>query len=192
VNALQRCVPFAVLAALAACGGDAASNTSAANAPSVSPTPFANGTPILVHSTRTGSKYVYVTEQRKNRKVYVLRADEQRAEYFGEGSARSEFTNPHVTFYDEKGRTLVADSPTGTAIEKDKSVIMSGGVHAHTQDGKQLTCDTLRYNDATQRLYGDGNVVITSPNGEELRGDHLDADLRLSELHVTGTPGAGP
>ena len=130
-----------------------------------------------------------MTEQKHNRKVYVLRADEQRAEYFGEGSGRSDFIDPHVIFYDAPGRTLTADAPAGTVLEHDKTVIMTGGVRARTSDGKTLTCDTLHYNDATGRLLGDGNVVLTSPLGEQLRGQHLDADVRLSKLVMTGAAG---
>jgi lipopolysaccharide assembly outer membrane protein LptD (OstA) len=67
---------------------------------------------------------------------------------------------------------------------------MTGGVRARTSDGKTLTCDTLRYNDATGRLLGEGNVVLTSPLGEQLRGQRLDADVRLSKLVMTGASGA--
>ena len=147
----------------------------------------ASATPLEMRSVRVGSKYIYVTEQKKNRKIYSLRADEQRAQYFGENTGRSEFKNPHVTFYDRNGRSLIADAPTGTVFEREKSVVMSGGVRAHTADGKTLTCRTLRYNDATEKLHGEGDVVLTSPDGEQLRGEELDADLRLSQLHVTGS-----
>ena len=127
-----------------------------------------------------------MTEQKRNRKVYVLRADEQRAEYFGTDTGRSDFTNPHITFFGQGGHTMVADAPRGTVIEREKSVELSGGVHARTEDGKTLSCDTLRYNDATEMLHGEGNCVVDTPAGEELRGERLDADLHLSTMHMTG------
>jgi LPS export ABC transporter protein LptC len=178
---------FAALGALAACGR--AGDATAPPSPSPVPTAIA-ATPLDFHSKRVGSKYIYVTEQKHNRRIYILRADEQRAEYFGENTGRSDFTNPHVIFYDVQGRTLTADAPAGTVFERDKTVVMSGGVHARTSDVKTLTCDTLHYNDVTGRLLGIGNVVLTSPLGEQLRGERLDADVRLSKLVMTGAAGA--
>jgi LPS export ABC transporter protein LptC len=176
----------AALASLAACGGTGGQSAP----PSPSPVATVAVTPLDLYSKRVGSKYIYVTEQKHNRRIYKLRADEQRAEYFGENTGRSDFTNPHVIFYDVQGRTLTADAPAGTVFERDKTVVMSGGVHARTSDGKTLTCDTLHYNDVTGRLLGIGNVVLTSPLGEQLRGERLDADVRLSKLVMTGAAGA--
>ena len=48
-----------------------------------------------------------------------------------------------------------------------------------------LTCDNLRYDANRERLYGEGHVVLTSPNGLQLRGDHLDGDVRLHDVRVT-------
>jgi LPS export ABC transporter protein LptC len=175
----------------AGCGGKGP-GPAPAPSPSASPSPAATPTflPIKLRSTSSGSKYIYLTKQKNNRKVYVLRADSQTGEYFGQDTGRSDFTNPHVTFFDPEGRMMVADAPRGTVLEKDKSVVMSGGVHARTQNGMTLTCDTLRYYDETQMMHGEGNVVLTSPEGEQLRGEEIDADIRLSTVHVSGGPGA--
>jgi LPS export ABC transporter protein LptC len=179
----------ALFALLVACTRTPASGPQTSPS-SVTPPAASSATPLYVRSNAVGSKYIYVTEQKRSRKVYVLRADEQRAEYFGTGTGRSDFTNPHVIFYDAPGRTLTADAPAGTVFERDKTVLMTGGVRARTSDGKTLTCDTLHYNDATGRLLGEGNVVLTSPLGEQLRGQRLDADVRLSKLVMTGASGA--
>jgi LPS export ABC transporter protein LptC len=145
--------------------------------------------PIRVNSERIGSKYIYVTKQKGNRKLYVLRADSESGEYLGAGTGRSDFVQPHITFFDGRGRQLVADAPAGTVIERDKSVVMRGGVTAHAQNGMTLSSDTMRYDDATETIHGDGHVVVTMRGGERLSGQRIDADLRLSDLHVAGEPG---
>jgi LPS export ABC transporter protein LptC len=177
----------AFLILLTGCGGK---GPESAPSPSPSPAPTRTFLPIKLRSTSVGSKYIYLTKQKNNRKVYVLRADSQTGEYFGQNTGRSDFTHPHVTFFDAQGRTMVADAPRGTVLEKDKSVVMSGGVRARTQAGMTLSCDTLHYNDETQMMHGEGNVVLTSPEGEQLRGERIDADLHLSTVHVSGGPGA--
>jgi LPS export ABC transporter protein LptC len=189
-------VALCVLAlVMAGCGGrgpQPAASPAAASPVAASPAPTRTFSPITLRSNKVGSKYIYLTKQKNNRRVYTLRADAERGEYFGQDTGRSDFTNPHVTFYDVNGKTIVADAPRGTVLEKDKNVLMSGGVKARTDSGMTLSCDTLRYNDVTQKLHGEGNVVLRSPDGEELRGDRLDADVRLSNVHVTGTPGGPP
>jgi LPS export ABC transporter protein LptC len=180
---------FAAALLCAACSGHAAAPQAT---PAASNAPFApravSPPPIRMRSQRIGSQYIHFTAQKKNRKVYVVRADDQRGEYLGQGTGRIDFTNPHVVFYQTDGRTVVADAPLGTVIERDKTMLMSGGVHARTQDGKTLSCDRLNYDDATQMLHGEGNVVITAPGGEELQGERVDADLQFSTVHVTGEP----
>jgi LPS export ABC transporter protein LptC len=179
----------ALLLLFAGCGGK---GPEAAPSPSPSPSPAGTPTfePIKLRSKSVGSKYIYLTKQKNNRKVYTLRADSQTGEYFGQDTGRSDFTNPHVTFFDTQGRTMVADAPRGTVLEKDKSVVMSGGVRARTESGMTLNCDTLRYNDQTQLVHGEGNCLLTSPDGEQLRGQRIDADVHLSTVHVSGGPAA--
>jgi LPS export ABC transporter protein LptC len=180
----------------AGCGGrsgpSSGASPGAAGAPSPSgsgsATPGHRGAPIKIHSKRIGSKYIYLTEQKRNRVVYVLRADSNTSIRLAEGAGHSEFERPHVIFYGSGKRSLVADSPLATVEERDKSVLMSGGVHTRTDRGMTLASDTLRYDDATERLLGEGHVVVTTPQGEELRGDHLDYDMRTTEMHVTAGP----
>jgi LPS export ABC transporter protein LptC len=181
----------AALALLAAVTGCSGRSGPAATPPPASPAASAaarQAKPVPIHlsSHRVGSKYIYLREQKKNRLVYVLRADSNTSIRLAEGAGRSEFQNPHVTFYNGP-RTIVADAPLATAEERDRSVLMSGGVHAITDKGMTLTSDTMRYDDAAERLHGEGNVVVTTPQGEELRGDTLDYDLRTTEMHVTGS-----
>jgi len=165
--------------------GHAGGGASPAPGPSGSVRNVPTAPPIRVVNKRVGSKYIYLTEQKRNRVVYVLRADSNTSIRLAEGAGRSDFVRPHVTFYNG-GRTIVADAPRGTVEERDRSVLMSGGVHARTEKGMTLSSDTLSYDDANERLHGEGNVVVTTPQGEQLRGDVLDYDMRTTEMHVSG------
>jgi LPS export ABC transporter protein LptC len=186
-----RAAALACAAALGAgCAGNSspqagASATAAASAPTATNTDLER-TPIKFEAPRTGDKYIYLTKQRQNRKLYVLRADAEKGRYFGEDSGQSTFVNPHVTFFQSDGKQLVADAPAGLVVEKAKTVQMSGGVHARSQDGVTLTSDSLRYDDATETVRAIGNVVMDSPQGSELRGSTLDWNMTTGEINVTG------
>jgi LPS export ABC transporter protein LptC len=185
--------PILALCALAAlesaCGGrverptpspsPAASAAAATNGPS-------NQAPITFVAPRTGDKYIYLTKQQRNRKVYVLRADAEKGQYFGENTGRSSFVNPHITFYGSEGKQVVADAPYGLVIEGAKTVQMTGGAHARSQDGVTLKSDEMLYNDTLQTIHAQGNVVMDSPQGSELRGASLDWNLTTGAVDVTG------
>ncbi len=160
--------------------------------PSASPPPGPTASPVkvTVSGRKVGSQYVVGTEMKGNRKVYVLRADSESGQYFGGDTGSSDFVNPHVTFFGKHGQRLIADAPFGTAVAKEKSLRMRGGVHARTADGKTLTSDTLRYADPNETVYGDGNVVLTSPSGDRLEGEHLVWNLRTGHIDVTGSGAA--
>lgn len=149
---------------------------------SATPTAF----PIGFNANRVGSKYVYFTKQKQNRKVYVLRADSENGQYMGQNTGRTTFVNPHVIFYGQAGKRLVADAPTGTVVERDKTVRMTGGVRATSADGLTLRSDTLRYDDQNDTVHGEGNVVVTTPQGEQLQGETLDWNLRDGAIAVNG------
>ncbi len=167
-------------------GAGASTRATATASATPAPAPTATIVPVTLRSKKVGSHYIYLTKQKDNRKVYVLRADSETGQYFGDNTGRSDFVRPHVTFYAKDGSRIVADAPAGTLVEKDKTVNMSGGVHARTEDGKTLASDTMRYNDLTETLYGDGNVVVTTAQGERLEGNALVWNLRDGMLDVTG------
>jgi LPS export ABC transporter protein LptC len=182
----------ALTVVMAGCGGTANSTATAtpasSPAPTTSPARFvATAPPINFEGNRVGSRYVYATKQKGGREVYVLRADSVEAVYNGAATARSAFTNPHVVFYGDHGKRLLADAPAGTVAEKDKTVVMSGGVHAKTNDGMTLASDTLQYDDESQIVHGTGHVVVRFPEGEELRGDTVTWNLRDGHIGVAGT-----
>jgi LPS export ABC transporter protein LptC len=182
---------FAALLA-AGCSGEKPQEAAVSPAPTLpsaaAAAPSPSGVPIVLHAQKVGSRYIYLTKQKGNRLVYVLRADSETGRYFGANTGRSEFVRPHIIFYGADGKRLTADAPEGTVIERDKAVRMSGGVTAVDQNGMTLTSDSLRYDDPTELLHGQGNVVLHSPRGEELRGDSLDWNLRDGRINVSGTP----
>lgn len=186
---------LAAAVTVAGCGGHDAGSGAPSPSPaavragaSATPSPAAAPTspPVNFHGERVGSRYVYVTKQDGPRKAYALRADSVNGVYNGASTGRSNFTNPHVVFYGESGKQLTADAPAGTVVEKDKTVLMTGGVHARSGDGMTLDSDTLRYDDASQTVHGTGNVLVTFPTGETLRGETVDWNLRDGRINVAG------
>jgi LPS export ABC transporter protein LptC len=170
----------------AGCGSQTAgpaaspSPAEAASAAPAAPTPA----PVPVHIVGRGNalKPSVITETKQGRTIYTIRT------LMFEGDIASGvgvLQQPHVTFVDKSGAVTIADAPKATVDQHDKSIVMMRGVHARTQDGAVLTCDTLRYDSDRERLYGEGHVHLTGPNGLTLVGDHLDGDVRLRDVKVT-------
>jgi LPS export ABC transporter protein LptC len=148
----------------------------------VTPTPPLS---ITVRSRRIGSQYVYITKRRKdNTQAYALRSDASFAQSVGE-AGRSEFTNPHIVFTDRSGRRLIADAPHAEVSVEERELMLDGGVVAHTSDGMTLKSDTLFYDEVSDQLHGKGHVVVTTPRGERLVGDRIDANLHLSKMRIS-------
>ena len=179
---------LAVLVLLAAgCSSHAPPSGSVAS-PAVRPAPRATATQVPIHvETRGGNgQYVTIVESLHGRKVYMIRALSGVAQRYGTEQGSGELEQPHVTFVDRSGTTTIADAPKARVFERDKTVVMSGGVHAHTSSGSVLTCDTLTYRGTTERFRGEGHVVLSAPNGLQLGGEHLDGDVKLQDVRVTG------
>jgi LPS export ABC transporter protein LptC len=186
----SRWLAVAIAAVIAGCGGRSAPAQQGPGSPGTPAAPTPTPLAIKVKSIGDGHGRVVLTEKRPSgRIVYVLHADANVSDRFGAGSGHSVFTRPHIVFYQESGKTLTAVSPTATVEEQTKTVLMSGGVRATTQDGIVLTCDTMLYDDRAATIHGEGHVVITTPRGERLNGDTLDADVQLN--HVRVSSGAG-
>ena len=166
---------------LAACGHPAAP-------PAAGPaTPAPTATPLPLHLTSSGNgRYTTLSEMKHQRTIYIVRARsfvaDTTAGHMATGSGA--FDQPHITFVDRSGAQTVADAPKAVLTSADKSVLMTGGVHARSQDGNALSCDRLRYDENSERIHGDGNVVMTTPAGLKLVGDELDGDARLANVRV--------
>jgi lipopolysaccharide assembly outer membrane protein LptD (OstA) len=174
-----------LLAALAA--GCAAPAPTAA--PAGSATPAVSSTPTLVpvHIVSSGNgSSVTVSEIKRRRKIYTIRARSFTADTAAGQSATGsgEFEQPHITFLDHSGAQTVADAPKAVLTSADKSVLMTGGVQARSQDGNVLSCDRLRYDGTTERIHGEGHVVLRTPTGLMLVGDEIDGDARLQNVRV--------
>ncbi|GAC1412023.1 MAG: hypothetical protein NVSMB64_22220 [Candidatus Velthaea sp.] len=155
--------------------------------PAPSPSPAGSPTPVPIHivTKSSGDRYATMTQRVNGRTVYELRALSSVADRAGAADAVATFEQPHITFHDRTGKTMIADAPEAKVTQQDKSVLMSGGVRARTQDGNVLTCDRLRYDGRTQMVRGDGHVVLTGPNGVALTGARIDGDIRLNNVRIT-------
>jgi lipopolysaccharide assembly outer membrane protein LptD (OstA) len=175
---------FAAL--LTACAHPAAAPANAPSAPTA--VPAATATPLPLHITSSGGtgQYTTLSEMKHQRTIYIIRATSFAADTqtgrtpTGSGT----FVQPHITFVDRDGARTIADAPEADLTSADKSVLMTGGVHARSQDGNVLSCDRLRYDGNSERIHGDGHVVMTTPTGLVLAGDELDGDARLQNVRV--------
>lgn len=177
---------LALAAVLAGCGRPPA-QPAASPGPTASPAPSASATalPLRVVTQGGSGKYVTIVQSVRGRKVYTVRALSSVAERSPSGQTVATLEQPHVTFVDRTGGTTVADAPKAQVTERDKSVVMTGGVRATTSQGNVLTCDQLTYSGSSERLRGEGHVRLVSPNGFELGGDHLAGDVRLQNVKIT-------
>jgi LPS export ABC transporter protein LptC len=183
------CVLGLALLAAAGCGPAATrgpANGASSASPGAGPAAETTTVPVRIRG-RGGSKYIYLTEQKKDRIVYKLRADSNTSIRLSEGNGISDFVRPHVTFYGDHGHTIIADAPHAQVAEREKTVTMTGGVRSRTNEGMTLTSDTLRYDDASEVLHGEGNVFITTAQGEHFSGQRMDYNLRTTEMHVQGS-----
>jgi lipopolysaccharide assembly outer membrane protein LptD (OstA) len=171
-----------LVALLAACGHAAAP----AAGPSATPPPTPTPLPLHLISNGTAGQYTTLSEMKHQRTIYIVRANsfvaDTTAGHTATGSGS--FDQPHITFIDRSGARTVADAPKAVLTSADKSVLMTGGVHARSQDGNVLSCDRLRYDGTSERIHGDGNVVMTTPQGFTLVGDEIDGDARLENVRV--------
>ncbi len=181
---MRRRFELALLALLAGCGHAAGPAPTGSGSP-VAPTP----TPLPVHITSSGNgsgQYTTLSEMKHQRTIYIIRANSFVADTTAGRAATGSgtFDQPHITFVDRSGARTVADAPKAVLTSADKSVLMTGGVHTRSQDGNVLSCDRLRYNGTTERIHGDGHVVLTTAQGFSLIGDEIDGDARLENVRV--------
>ncbi|HEY4439226.1 MAG TPA: LPS export ABC transporter periplasmic protein LptC [Candidatus Elarobacter sp.] len=146
----------------------------------------ASATQVPVHIVGQGNARTpaVMTWSKGNRRVYTIKALAFVGDAVGGTNGSGVLDHPHVTFVDKSGSSTVADAPKAVVKQRDNSIDMTGGVQARTADGGVLTCDTLRYDTRTERLSGEGHVVLTGQNGLQLTGDHLDGDVRLHDVKV--------
>jgi LPS export ABC transporter protein LptC len=104
--------------------------------------------------------------------------------YFFDGSTRVEVRHEKTTFYTSTGQeNAVLTSVEGTynmtrgQMEARKNVVVV------TTDGRRLTTEQLRYNQALNQISSDSAFVLTEPT-RQLRGIGFTSDPDLNNLHV--------
>jgi LPS export ABC transporter protein LptC len=174
-------------AALAACSPRQPPKATSAPSPQASATQV----PIRIETRGGDGQYVTIVETVRGRKVYTIRALSGSLQRATTNEATGELEQPHITFFDKGGSTTIADAPKAHVVERSKTVVMTGGVHAHTSAGGVLTCDTLTYHGSTERFHGQGHVRLNSPSGPNtvtIEGDDIDGDVKLQDVKITRKP----
>jgi hypothetical protein len=173
-----------VVAMLTACNPQPPPGTAG---PTPSPTAAAGATlpPVNVTSLGGTPRHPLVfTLQRNNRLRYRLTAIRGTARITS-GITEATLQDTTAAFYDKNGKALTARSPIALLDQSNphKTITMLGGVHA-VSGGHTLTCRELVYRQADDTLHGDGDVVVTGPNGMRLTGNHFDSDVTLTNIRI--------
>lgn len=174
----RRVFAAAAIVALAACNPKSP-NGGVSPAPSLSPgvTP----SPVALRIIGRGSKKqpVRIIETKANRKQFEIISHSYQSEG-AVGAVTVMYNDVNINFFSKDGSTLVATAPHATIDQRTNLVVLTGGVHAHNSAGMTLQCDRLTYDRATEMIHGDGNVVITNPNGFRGTGNHFDSNTSLT------------
>lgn len=153
--------------------------------PAASPTP--SGVPPLVITGRgRAGRPVRIAEQQGNRKVFSLAAHSY-VSRSARNTAQASFSQARVTFYGKDGSRMEAQAPVARVDDARKLVLLEEGVHAHTNTGLTLTCDTLTYDRRTGLIHGTGNVRITGMQGgqqELLTGSTFTSNVKLTQMEI--------
>jgi LPS export ABC transporter protein LptC len=145
--------------------------------------------PIKAISRGTRSEPArYVARNAAGQIVYDVRSQTVVYDRAPDGSGVATFTLPHIIFRDRSGRTVVADAPKAVAHDRDKSVVMTGGVRAETDDGKVLTCATLSYDEQRAQIQCEGDVVLTNTKtNQTASGQSLVTDPGFEHVTLSGS-----
>lgn len=96
--------------------------------------------------------------------------------YFYENTQVTELRKVKVTFYDIKGaESSTLTSRTGTYRWQDGAMQADGNVVVVTPDGRRLTTQTLKYDNATNTISTDQPFVFDRP-GQHLEGNSFRSD----------------
>jgi len=160
--------------------------------PSASATPAPSLTddePVRAISRGTSHEPAhYIVRNPRGQIMYDVRSSTVVYDRASDGTAVATFTTPHVTFQAPDGRVVIADSPKAVAHDRDKSVVMIGGVHAKTSDSKVLTCTTLTYDERNAQILCVGNVVLTdTKTNQTATGETLQTDPGFEHVTLSGS-----
>jgi lipopolysaccharide assembly outer membrane protein LptD (OstA) len=178
---ILRALAAAALVALAACNPKAPSTVT----PKPSLSPGATPSPVALRISGHGTEKqpVRFVETKQNRKQFEILTRSFQSKGAA-GNAVLSYDDVKIAFYGKDGSVLNATAPEATVDQRSNLVVMSGGVHAHNSAGVTLQCDTLTYDRSTEMIHGDGNVVITNPNGFRGSGNHFDSNVALTDAKM--------
>lgn len=157
-------------------GKSAQQPAATASAPATAP-------PLHITGQGSARRPVRIIQQVQNRIEYELIANSYESRG-ATGRARAVFTNARVVFHDKDGKTMTATAPRAIVDEDANTVTLLDSVHAQTSTGMQLDCNRLVYDRTGQTLRGDGNVVITDPNGFRGTGSSFQSDISLTHMRM--------
>lgn len=179
---IRRALALVALALVAACNPKAP-NTGTSPSPSAS----ANATPspvaLRISGHGTQKRPVRFIETKDNRKQFEILTRSFQSKGAA-GTAMLTYHDVRIDFFGKDGSELTATAPQATVDQRTNLVRMTGGVHASNSAGETLQCDTLVYDRTTEMVHGDGNVVMTSPNGFRGTGNHFDSDISLTHTRM--------
>lgn len=150
-----------------------------------SPRPSPRGRGPWLHITGSGTARQpirFVATSRDNRKEYDLVARSYESNG-AQGASIATFSIVHVTFYG-KGGALVSNAAKAIVDEAANTITLAENVHARSNSGMTLTCDTLRYDRTTQMVHGEGHVVMTNAQGMRATGNSVDTDITLTRARM--------
>ena len=178
---LRRVAPLAACIAFVAC---APQPHGAAGTPTPSASPASTVPPLDISAQGSAEHPITIAQKRGNRTEYVLTALRSQGTA-SQGVGSGTFYTTTVVFYGRSVK-LTAKSPRALVNQADTSqtVRMVDGVVATTANGQTLRCHELTYGNGDKMLHGDGNVIITGPNGMRLTGNHFDSDLNLTNVRM--------
>ena len=173
---------FITVAALAACNPKAPNAGTSPPPSSGGPTPSASPVALRISGRGTAKRPVRFVETKNNRKQFEILTRSFQSKGAA-GSAVLLYHDVKINFFGKDGSELTATSPEATVDQRANLVQMTGGVHASNSAGMTLQCDTLLYDRTTEMVHGEGNVIITNPNGFRGTGSRFDSDISLT--HTT-------
>lgn len=186
LTAVIACAPKPPPSTASASASPAATAAPTPSAATGSPQPAANQAAPIKAISRGNAQYI--VRNPAGRPVYDVRSPTVVYNKAADGTEIADFTKPHVIFHAPTGRTVVADSPKAVARVNDKSVVMTGGVRAKTDDGKILTCATLTYDVNHSQIECRGDVVLTNTKtNQSASGQVLITDPDFEHVMLSGS-----
>jgi len=175
-----------VFAAAAACmlltGCGHGGPTASAPAPSPGPSASAKSSYIIRAQAARG-RPVTISNIVNGKAEYQLRAN---SVVYVTSLQRGDFKDNTLFFYKGGRVRLTVTAPDAAVDEASHNVMLNGGVIARTPGGDSLHADSMTYNALTQRLTGEGHILMRDAQGNTVGGNRAIADLDLQQIRLIG------